>query len=173
MPWAWPNRGATLGGHSIGKLPGDQFLDLSALVHFIDYDIANNSWGVSPPFLPVNIEGDYSNAVRFGRSGLGTVVVTAGGNDRADGGNANSDRFSNNRYSIQVGAINAVTDLGLLQIGQAPFSIPAPACLYRLRLQRDEHQPPDRKRAGTCSARTLTQRRAPASRPRSFRAWSP
>lgn len=53
----------------------------------------------------------------------------AGGNDRLNGGNTNYLSISNNRYSITVGAINAVTDLGLLQTGSAPFSNPGASIL--------------------------------------------
>lgn len=121
---------ATIGGHWLSS----DLSDFSALSQFIKYDVVNNSWGASTPFSirfgDTRFRGeDYLNAVQFGRGGLGTVIVSAGGNDRAKGGNANYDNLINNRYSIEVAAINAATDLGSLQTGQSPFSNPGASLL--------------------------------------------
>jgi len=117
---------ATIAGHWIGRETETSAQDLSGLTKLLNYDVANNSWTVKPSFAG-NFgggfyQGDLVNAARYGRGGLGTVMVAGAGNDRATGGNANYDNFGNNRYEIQVGAINAITDLGTLQVGSAPFS---------------------------------------------------
>ena len=120
---------ATLGGHSLG-MHGE---DVSALRNCLNYDVANNSWASTQPFtlgFGQSLQsGYYVNAVRYGRGGLGTVIVAGGGNSRAKGGNANYDNSGNNRYAIQVGAINAANDLGALQIAPSPFSNPGASLL--------------------------------------------
>ncbi|WP_188128349.1 S8 family serine peptidase, partial [Propionispora hippei] len=114
---------ATVAGHWINAQ------DWSGLSHMKWYDIANNSWGGSVnfglTFTPTGlgqIATPYLEAARDGRNGLGTVIVMAGGNERQQGGNTNYANTGNNRVSITTGAINAQTDLGMLQVGQAPFS---------------------------------------------------
>ncbi len=92
-----------------------------------NYDIVNNSWGWTQPFLdnhndfPENI-GFYQTPSNLGREGLGTVIIFAAGNDRAGGDNANVYNNTNNEYVITVGAINKITDLASLEIYQEPFS---------------------------------------------------
>lgn len=120
---------ATLGSHWIaGNLS-----NISAMGRYMDYDVVNNSWSASKPYAirfgETVASGDYINAVRYGRGGLGTVMVLAGGNERQSGGNANTDNFGNNRYGIQVGGINAEADLGLLKVAAAPFSNPGASLL--------------------------------------------
>ncbi|WP_051412926.1 proprotein convertase P-domain-containing protein [Methylophilus sp. 5] len=120
---------ATIGAHWIAN----DLYDISAMGRYINYDVVNNSWGASQPysvrFGQTMASGDYVNAVQYGRSGLGTVMVLAGGNDRQTGGNANADNFGNNRYGIQVGSINSKSDLGVLQVGGKPFSNPGASLL--------------------------------------------
>ena len=105
----------------------------SDLSKFGQFDVVNNSWSAETPFAAkfdqTFARGDYVNAVTFGRSTLGTVIVAAGGNSRQEGGNANYDNLINNRYSIQVGAINAPGDAGALVAGQKPFSNPGASIL--------------------------------------------
>ncbi|PHM53084.1 RTX protein [Xenorhabdus hominickii] len=55
--------------------------------------------------------------------------MAAGGNDREAGGNAQGSLTSNNRFAVQVGAINAQGDLSTLQIGFSPFSNPGASLL--------------------------------------------
>jgi len=116
---------AKIGGHWISN----DGSDLNALRKMAWYDIANNSWVATPSFVAnFNNNPDLQNAFEYsvanGRSGLGTIIVMAGGNDRASGGNANYLSTSNNRFSIAAGAINAQSDLGTLQVAQSPFSNP-------------------------------------------------
>lgn len=110
--------------------------DFSALDHIREYDVVNNSWGSSSRFdlrfLPTDIgvmPSSYLDALKYGRDGLGTVIVTAAGNDRQQGGNANYSNVSNSSSSIIVGAINAATDLGAMQFGGKPFSSPGASIL--------------------------------------------
>lgn len=127
---------ATLGGYYLAN-EGD---DLTGLGHMVSYDIANNSWGFQRDFAISNMQQGKINtassltsnaqyAANNGRGGLGTIIVTAGGNSRATGGNAQGSLTNNNRHSIQVGAINAQADLSTLQIGSAPFSNPGASLL--------------------------------------------
>ncbi|MEA3194555.1 MAG: hypothetical protein QOD26_2888, partial [Betaproteobacteria bacterium] len=123
---------ATIAGHWLGN--GQT--DYTGLLHFFRYDVANNSWTTQPSFAGnFDFNGFSTQALailtaeHYGRSGLGTVIVTGAGNDRATGGNANNSNISNNRFAIEVGAINATTDLGTLQVGQAPFSNPGASIL--------------------------------------------
>ena len=108
--------------------------DLNALRRMAAFDVANNSWTASPNFVTdfrtnANLENAFEYAVANGRGGLGTSIVFAGGNDRAEGGNTNHQSIHNNEYAITVGAVNAQTDLGALVLGQAPFSNPGATIL--------------------------------------------
>lgn len=127
---------ASLGGYYLAN----DGADLAGLGHMINFDIANNSWGLANDFalsnfpngaidmaaaLSVNIEYTVAN----GRGGLGTIIVASGGNNRATGGNAQGSLTNNNRFAVQVGAINAQGDLSTLQIGSSPFSNPGASLL--------------------------------------------
>jgi len=105
-----------------------------ALATFKNYDVVNNSWGATDNFFinvtPVGtIEQGILDAVTQGRGGLGTAIVMAGGNDRQNGGNTNTNALSANRAVIVTGAINAQADISTLTIGQAPFSNPGASIL--------------------------------------------
>lgn len=129
--------GATLAGHYFNGGAGSGGLETNAidseldrtLALFQNYDVVNNSWGSSANFglnvLPVGgLEHNLTAAVQYGRHGLGTAIVFAAGNERADGGSANANALINNRAVITVGAINAPGDIGTLQFGARPFSNP-------------------------------------------------
>lgn len=127
---------ASLGGYYLAN----DGADLAGLGHMVNFDIANNSWGFTEDFALSNFpDGSVDTAASLGlnaqyaaangRGGLGTVIVAAGGNARATGGNAQGSLTSNNRFSVQVGAINARGDLSTLQIGSAPFSNPGASLL--------------------------------------------
>ncbi|MFS0756040.1 putative Ig domain-containing protein [Noviherbaspirillum sp. 1P10PC] len=110
--------------------------DFSALDQMQRYDVVNHSWGGTTNFglrfVPVGLgimAQSYLDAIWDGRGGLGTIIVSAGGNDRAEGGNTNYSNISNSRSSIVVGAINATSDLGALQFGGQPFSSPGASIL--------------------------------------------
>ncbi|SEQ13693.1 Regulatory P domain of the subtilisin-like proprotein convertase [Pseudomonas cuatrocienegasensis] len=121
---------ATVAGYWVNKD------DFSTMSHMYEYDVVNHSWGSSfhfdLKFSPAELgilPTAYYQAIDEGRHGLGTVIVTAGGNDREKGGNTNYSNVSNTRSSIVVGAINAITDLGALQLGDKPFSSPGASIL--------------------------------------------
>lgn len=128
--------GATLGGYYLANSGAD----LAGLGHMVSFDIANNSWGFSNDFALSSFQDGFVNtatalsmnaqyAASNGRGGLGTVIVAAGGNSRATGGNAQGSLTNNNRFSVEVGAINAQGDLSTLQIGSSPFSNPGASLL--------------------------------------------
>lgn len=127
---------ATLGGHYLAN-SGE---DLTSLGQMINYDIANNSWGFSNDFALTSLQGGFITtatalatnaryAAGNGRGGLGTIIVAAGGNQRAKGGSAQGSLTNNNRYTIEVGAINARADLSTLQVASVPFSNPGTSLL--------------------------------------------
>lgn len=128
--------GATIGGHYLDN----GGVDLTGLGKMVSYDVANNSWGFATDFLRSNLQkGLISDstamltntqyAAQNGRGGLGTVIVAAGGNQREAGGSAQGSLTNNNRFVVQVGAINAQSDLSTLQIGSKPFSNPGASLL--------------------------------------------
>jgi Ca2+-binding RTX toxin-like protein len=99
-------------------------------------DVANNSWGFESPFVDnfaspwmSETEKAFLNAVGFGREGLGTVIVSAGGNSRKEGDNVNYHSLKNSPYEITVGAINQEGNLGKLISAEDPFSTPGSAIL--------------------------------------------
>lgn len=121
---------ASIAGYWVNK---DDFSNMS---HMREYDVVNHSWGSNNHFdlrfTPTELglmPTVYREAIGTGRDGLGTVIVTAGGNDREKGGNTNYSNVTNSRSSIVVGAINATTDLGALQLGGKPFSSPGASIL--------------------------------------------
>jgi subtilisin-like proprotein convertase family protein len=127
---------AKLGGHYLAN-KGD---DLTNLGQMVNYDIANHSWGFKTDFAIGNVpEGrvDTSLALAFsatlaatnGRGGLGTVIVTSGGNQREQGGSAQGSLINNSRHAIEVAAVNAKADLSVLQVASAPFSNPGSSLL--------------------------------------------
>lgn len=127
---------ATVGGHFIANSGGD----MTSLANMVNYDIANNSWGFTGDFAMGNLQDGRINtesillsnaqyAAAGGRGGLGTVIVAAGGNAREKGGSAQGSLTANNRFTIEVGAINAQSDLSTLQLGSAPFSNPGASLL--------------------------------------------
>ncbi|SEI22251.1 Regulatory P domain of the subtilisin-like proprotein convertase [Pseudomonas asplenii] len=128
--------GATLGGYYLANSGAD----LAGLGHMVSFDIANNSWGFTNDFALSSFQDGSLNtatalsmnaqyAAANGRGGLGTIIVAAGGNSRATGGNAQGSLTNNNRFSVEVGAINAQGDLSTLQIGSSPFSNPGASLL--------------------------------------------
>ncbi|WP_387465666.1 S8 family serine peptidase [Photorhabdus sp. RM323S] len=127
---------ATLGGYYLANSGAD----LAGLGHMVSFDVANNSWGFTNDFVlssfqdgsidtAASLSMNAQYAAANGRGGLGTVIVAAGGNHRAEGGNAQGSLTNNNRFSVEVGAINAQGDLSTLQIGSSPFSNPGASLL--------------------------------------------
>ncbi len=80
----------------------DMFQFQSNVVH-----VQNHSWGkVGTEQLRVTLLEDLaiSNAVRYGRSGRGAIIVRAGGNGRGDGNDANDDGYAADPRVIAVAA---------------------------------------------------------------------
>jgi len=127
---------ASLAGHYLAN----DGRDVSSLGKMINYDIANNSWGFRQDFALSNLQDGAVNtatalvanaryAAANGRGGLGTVMVASGGNQRAHGGSAQGSLTNNNRFTIQVAAVNAPADLSTLQTTGQPFSNPGASLL--------------------------------------------
>ncbi|MHC8316157.1 S8 family serine peptidase [Pseudomonas sp. LB3P31] len=126
---------ATLGGHYLARgtyMPG--------IGKMLGYDIANHSWSFADDFALSNMQNSRGSgaltllsnaqyAAENGRGGRGTVIVTIGGNERASGGSAQGSLTNNNRFSIQVGAINSLGDISTLESRSAPFSNPGASLL--------------------------------------------
>lgn len=130
---------ATIDSEAIGNGTN---ASLAPILDWGRYDVVNNSWVNSALFFDNALTNPafgqaYASAAKYGRggdsatgqTGLGTVIVFAGGNARASGDNTNYHSESNSRYAINVGGINAPSDLGSLQISGAPFSNPGSSLL--------------------------------------------
>lgn len=98
-----------------------------------EYDVVNNSWTPSNPW---NVSTAYSGAAletsaiqssiyqaaTQGRNGLGTVMVFAAGNNRSKGYDAGLSAPSANPYTITVGGISRLGDIGTDIGDNKPFS---------------------------------------------------
>jgi subtilisin-like proprotein convertase family protein len=134
---------ATLSSEDVGLAGPTGAEILANLGDWANYDVVNNSFELSPPFNLYLDNGGlgtvtgffngigqgsgtsfFQNAIDYGRSGKGTIVVVAGGNNRSLGWNTNDSELTNSPYAITVGGIDAVSDLATLQISGAPFSTP-------------------------------------------------
>ncbi|TAL43533.1 MAG: hypothetical protein EPN89_15610, partial [Methylovulum sp.] len=127
---------AKLSGYSLGT--EDYFANPGHIPDYSAFDVVNNSWQ-SRNFFALNFflndatqtrfTDVVSNAINNGREGLGTVMVFAGGNERAEGWNTNYQLTGSLRTVITVGAINGEGDLGILHIQAKPFSNPGASLL--------------------------------------------
>ncbi|WP_162270304.1 S8 family serine peptidase [Bordetella ansorpii] len=103
------------------------------------YDVVNNSWGQSNPdqfgwyaalsagdlAITLQTEAEFTaqrTAATLGRGGLGTVMVYAAGNDRAKGYDAGLSTLATNEYTITVGGVNLIGDVGGSSQPAKPFS---------------------------------------------------
>ncbi|WP_407520374.1 S8 family serine peptidase [Methylobacterium oryzisoli] len=87
----------------------------AAVDALLNFDVVNQSWGYSFNFA--NDLNDargaamwqgLSDAARFGRGGLGTILVTSAGNDRANDFNANGNGIhAGNPWSIVVAGVGS------------------------------------------------------------------
>lgn len=117
--------GAVLDSYSFGKSLSELSFALSNMANF---DVVNNSWvhnglwasrsGFADRMESYSIE----QAAVEGRNGLGTVMVYSAGNNRALGEDAGLSTLSANPFTITVGAINAVGDIGAGTSLNKPFS---------------------------------------------------
>ncbi|MES2677998.1 MAG: tandem-95 repeat protein, partial [Pseudomonadota bacterium] len=115
--------------------------DQDGLMNLMNYDVANNSWGNSIAFADdfkqdmgdfvyfKETQRSFDNATQIGRDGLGTSIVFAGGNSRAEGDNVNYHNIQNSRQVITTGSINQDGDLSKLVEASDPFSNPGSAIL--------------------------------------------
>ncbi|TLU55455.1 MAG: hypothetical protein FDX18_10535, partial [Chlorobium sp.] len=131
---------ATLAGFYVGETlnqntPYQIEVDFNNLYKLAEFDVSNNSWGYGGQFEyftlsePKMADEFFKPAIEFGRKGLGSNIVMAGGNSRQTAGNTNASELTANRYVIVTGAINAESDISTLSIGQAPFSNPGASIL--------------------------------------------
>jgi subtilisin-like proprotein convertase family protein len=122
--------GATIDGFRIGfGANGTTAQIADALSRQTTMDVTNDSWGFSTPFGD-NFRSSFfsasaqalANDAALGRGGLGTDIVFAAGNGRAQGDNVNYHNFQNSPFTIAV----AATDIN----GKiASFSTPGAAVL--------------------------------------------
>jgi Ca2+-binding RTX toxin-like protein len=121
---------------SIGLQPGTSVSraayrdDMNAMQR---YDIVNNSWMHDNPWGHISFSDDTAfqhslemtaiqQAAARGRGGLGTVMVFGAGNDRSKAFDAGLSTLTANPYTITVGAINRVGDIGSGLGNNKPFS---------------------------------------------------
>lgn len=110
--------------------PGNDIISDEALMHVFQshsnrVSVQNHSWANSGPeqLGPSALERmAISNAVHFGRSGRGVVIVRAGGNGRDDGVNGNDDGYAADPLIITVGAVRFDSHV-------ASYSTPGPNLL--------------------------------------------
>lgn len=112
---AW---GATLTGMNMlsePRLDADFGIELAAYRHAGSFDIMSNSWGYDPYFNEALNRGDplstgaatieaFGDVAATGRGGLGTIIVKAAGNDRA---NANGEGINGSRFVVSVAALTS------------------------------------------------------------------
>lgn len=108
---------AAIGEDGVSQLSDVPFSVLNKMPALVYDRLANES-------AQITNEQAIKNAAFLGRSGLGTVVVFAAGNDRAEGWSSNVDNLTNNEYTITVGAINRQADVSSLESITTPFSNP-------------------------------------------------
>jgi hypothetical protein len=103
--------GATLGAYHVGfgadlsfAVRNDQF-EIAFRHALADrMDIVNNSWGATVPFAG-GIYDEVEDLARQGRDGLGSIVIFANGNSRAEGEDGGLELQHNVPYVINVGAV--------------------------------------------------------------------
>ncbi|MGQ0597916.1 S8 family serine peptidase [Aquabacterium sp.] len=127
--------GATLNSISLrANTPTIRASDIKEeFAHMRDYDVVNNSWSYVDPWQSTSaapyamVEFDLANeaiqtAAKYGRRGLGTVMVYSAGNRREKGWDAGLSMLTANEYTIAVGGINRVADVGAGNSTNRPFS---------------------------------------------------
>ncbi len=124
----------------------DQGFGSQALREMEDYDVVNNSWGTTPDYFSYNDIFDFfssaaddydavTSSVASGRSGLGTIVVKASGNDNGDSvlesdgilGSAQGEGLNSAHSLISVAATNRYGDVEFYSTYGANIMISAPA----------------------------------------------
>lgn len=120
--------------NSIGLAPENTVVSYRAdMGNLKNYDIVNNSWmhvntwNSSTAYANADLQqgvdkSAIQEAADSGRNGLGTVMVFGAGNDRAKGYDAGLSSLTNNAWTIDVGAINRVGDVGSSNGINKPFS---------------------------------------------------
>lgn len=118
----------SIGFQPAPSLGSNQYMGIASdLFAMSRYDIANNSWGstdderfaaklgAKDPYsisYASNLKGAIANAARTGRNGLGTVEIFAAGNDRGRGQDAGVNVLDDNEFTITVGGVNLIGDVG-------------------------------------------------------------
>ena len=149
LPTAYSNHATMVAGIMVAALNGTgsvgvaydakiggEYYDgkITSLSTLAQFDVANNSWSATPNFAVSNLDpatsqstGDFllanaKYAAFNGRGGKGTVIVESAGNGRQNQESAQGSIVNNNRFSLQVGGINAPGDLSTLDPVSTPFS---------------------------------------------------
>lgn len=138
--------GAAQGAHITGS-----YMRFGTLYNFNDltpiltqqkyYDVSNNSWGYTSSFTDnfqttqfAPVLAALQADVQYGRAGLGTAMVFAAGNDKIIdlsgnpvGDDVNFHNFTNSRFTITVGGLNADGSEGTFSNPGVSLLISAPA----------------------------------------------
>ncbi len=97
------------------------------------YDVVNNSWKYADPWGNFGslsstttarslVGKDIAFAASYGRADRGTIMVFGAGNDRASGYDSGLSILTANPYTITVGAVNRIADVGTASGSDKPFS---------------------------------------------------
>jgi len=128
----------------IGAAPGAELVGYNFLAeatqfneaHAMSYNagsiaISNNSWGVSAggniAYAPQTWYDAVGTGLTFGRGGLGTIYMFAGGNDGEAGQDTNDSAYSNHPYVITVAAVGNDGKQAVYSEPGAPILISAPS----------------------------------------------
>lgn len=117
--------------HSFGAV-------LASFQHAANFDVMNNSWGFTPLYNstqsladPTSPASQGETALAYtaanGRGGLGTIIVTAAGNDAL---NANGDGLTGTRLSVVVGAVDRYGNVTSYSNWGANLLVTAPDAAY-------------------------------------------
>ena len=114
-----------IGSHQAygGDNPNHDNLDF-----FLEYDVINNSWGITANFFnPKSFElfmDDFKKTVTKGRDGLGAIIVFSSGNSGIEGVDSNYEGIKTSPYTIVVGGINKAKDLLFMEKQVDYFATP-------------------------------------------------
>ncbi|WP_159997260.1 S8 family serine peptidase [Roseomonas sp. 18066] len=100
-------------------------------------DVSNNSWSRSGEHFRDDFgRAEYAGAAAAiadaaarGRWGLGTVIIRSAGNDGAIGDDVNAHNYSNNRYTVTIGATNGLGQVQGFSNQGAALTAVAPAAV--------------------------------------------
>ena len=131
--------------------------------------VQNHSWGSPPTTVALRSAGiladiGISNAVTFGRNGLGSIIVRAAGNGRETGQNANDDEFRSTPLAICTAATKYT--------GRADYYSNPGACLLVSGLGGSDYYLMTTDRQGGNGYNSVQNWRIDLSRPLDTNGWN-